>query len=165
MTNDPKDAEIARLKTEIERLGRDLNRAKYGEPDFSWAIHNAAMVELRDRAEKAEAERDAALAQVAGAYEAVAEALQKAADDWRGDCCDHEAQKIEDEIPAIRALTPADALAALSRRDAQMRAEGRKEGMREAARVVETLTGAVEGWSPQELIAVILAAAEKEDEK
>lgn len=49
-------AEIARLKTEIERLGRDLNRAKYGEPDFSWAIHNATMVALRDRAKKAEAE-------------------------------------------------------------------------------------------------------------
>lgn len=51
-------AEIERLKAENERLGRELNLAKYGEPDFSWSIHKEAMSELMARAEKAEAERD-----------------------------------------------------------------------------------------------------------
>ena len=47
--------EIDRLRAEIERLGRELNLAKYGEPDFSWSIHKKAMEDLLARAEKAEA--------------------------------------------------------------------------------------------------------------
>lgn len=47
---------FAEMQAEIERLGRELNLAKYGEPDFSWSIHKEAMTDLLDRAEKAEAE-------------------------------------------------------------------------------------------------------------
>lgn len=52
------DADLAEAHAKIERLGRELNIAKYGEPDFSWSIHKEAMSELLARAEKAEAERD-----------------------------------------------------------------------------------------------------------
>ena len=48
--------EIDRLRSEINRMGRDLNLAKYGEPNFSWSIHKKAMADLLARAEKAEAE-------------------------------------------------------------------------------------------------------------
>jgi hypothetical protein len=46
-----RDAALARA----EELGRELNRVKYGEPDFAWSSHLAAMNELRARAERAEA--------------------------------------------------------------------------------------------------------------
>ena len=42
-------------QAEIERMGRELNLAKYGEPNFSWSIHKKAMEDLLARAEKAEA--------------------------------------------------------------------------------------------------------------
>jgi hypothetical protein len=45
-----RDAALARA----EELGRELNRVKYGEPDFAWSSHLAAMNELRARAERAE---------------------------------------------------------------------------------------------------------------
>lgn len=61
MTIDPKDDEIARLTAEL-RVYMDAAEA-----------HAVETMRQRDRAEKAEAERDAALAQVAGAYEAAAE--------------------------------------------------------------------------------------------
>ena len=48
--------EIDRLRSEINRMGRELNLAKYGEPNFSWSIHKKAMADLLARAEKAEAE-------------------------------------------------------------------------------------------------------------
>lgn len=38
-----------------EKLGRELNRARYGDPDFSWTIHQDAMADLTARAEAAEA--------------------------------------------------------------------------------------------------------------
>lgn len=194
MTTDPKDAEIARLHKlwddhdaawservavltdVIARLTADLDwlkRSIFGSADYHPSLTIGCFAEMAqtteaarkgglDRAEKAEAERDAALAQVAMAYDTASQVEGYRYNNW-GDKLPTKLSYSQQE--AIRALTPADALAALSRRDAQMRAEGRKEGMREAARVVETLTGAVEGWSPQELIAVILAAAEKEAEK
>ena len=40
----------------MEALGRDLNRALYGEPHFGWEMHKDAMSDLRARAEAAEAE-------------------------------------------------------------------------------------------------------------
>lgn len=59
-----KDEEILDLRTRVEaaeaekaRLGRQLNAARYGQPDFSWALHKEAMLELQ-------ADRDAALARV-----------------------------------------------------------------------------------------------------
>lgn len=51
-------AENERLKAKNEQLGRDLNQAKYGDPDFAWSTHKAAMAELMDHIEKAETESD-----------------------------------------------------------------------------------------------------------
>ncbi len=87
-------AEIERLTT---RLKEEM--ALYAETDGK---RRAA----EDRAEKAEAERDAALAQVAALREVV---------------------KFHERLT----VDPST----LSRRDAQMRAEGRKEGLRLAAKI------------------------------
>jgi hypothetical protein len=38
---------IATLRAEVERLGKKLNVARYGEPDFAWSIYEAQMVDLR----------------------------------------------------------------------------------------------------------------------
>lgn len=70
----------------------------------------------------------------------------------------------------FRALTPTDALAARDRRDAQLRAEGRKEGLREAAGITLShrerwrCAGGFEGYATgAKLIRdAILAAADKE---
>lgn len=35
-----------------ERLGRDLNMAKYGKPDFAWSIHLGVMADLRAENER-----------------------------------------------------------------------------------------------------------------
>ena len=43
---------IEQLTAERDRLGRELNVAKYGQPDFAWSVHLAAMAEVqaeRDR--------------------------------------------------------------------------------------------------------------------
>jgi len=122
MTIDPKDAEIARLTAALA--------------ESEAAAEGALMILVQTQAE-----RDAALAQVAGAYEAAAQITEndKTLHEW-------------EHTAAIRALTPAHALAALSRRDAQMRAEG----MRKAAGMV-TL-----GDTVTRTQARILAAAEKE---
>jgi hypothetical protein len=34
-------------RAEIARLGREVNMARYGQPDFSWSIHKEAMAELQ----------------------------------------------------------------------------------------------------------------------
>lgn len=62
MTTDPKDAEIARLTAEL-RVYMDAAEA-----------HAVETMRQRDRAEKAEAERDAALAQVARLHHLITEA-------------------------------------------------------------------------------------------
>jgi chromosome segregation ATPase len=38
---------VAETDVEIERLGKKLNVARYGEPDFAWSIYEAQMVDLR----------------------------------------------------------------------------------------------------------------------
>lgn len=122
-------AETEQLKAEIARLGRELNLAKYGEPDFSWSIHKEAMADLLDRAEKAEAERDEALAQAAMAFEVAAKL--PTTPEWRWRFEPH--WSASDMATEIRALTPADAKAALE-------AYGRekvREGMNRAADVAE----------------------------
>lgn len=114
--------EIDRLRAEIERL----------KTDRETAIHNAR--HYTSLCDKAEAERDEARAQVAAAYEAAAKYLQSAADDWRSTYNELPAKKIEDEIPGVLELTPADAKSALE-------AYGRKkvrEGMRMAADLFPT---------------------------
>lgn len=50
------ETEVATLRAKVEALGRDLNRALYGEPHFGWEMHKDAMSDLRARAEAAEAE-------------------------------------------------------------------------------------------------------------
>ncbi len=45
-------AERDAAKAKVEQLGCELNVAKYGQPNFAWSVHVAAMAELqaeRDR--------------------------------------------------------------------------------------------------------------------
>lgn len=51
-------AEIERLHAKVSELGRAVNLAKYGEPDFAWSVHKAAMDDLR--AQLATARREGA---------------------------------------------------------------------------------------------------------
>lgn len=107
------EADLAAARAEIERLTKERD-AQYEEN-----VNRIAMQA------KAEAERDEALALLADAYGAgtggsvieahladaerdmrqrAADYLQSAADDWRSDGHEHEAKKIEDEIPGVLAL-------------------------------------------------------------
>jgi len=94
---------------------------------------------------------------IAGAYEAAADVVSKLRDTMNlaspGDWGCEDSNLLQHIGTTIRALTPANALAALSRRDAQMRAEG----MRKAAGIVKRAEG-----PRHRVIAAILAAAEKE---
>ena len=163
MTTDPRDAEIARYDSDL--MASRMVKDQWGGGWVRYSDHAAEIARLtaaneqlqyiasanQTRAEKAEAERDAALAQVAGAYEAAALLIEQ-----RQGSIPHR-QEIAAEI---RALTPADALAALSRRDAQMRAEGRKEGLREAAEWIESVPQSLP--NRQEYTSHLGALAEKE---
>lgn len=40
--------EVEALQAKLEKAGRDLNVAKYGQPNFAWQVHLAAMEDLRD---------------------------------------------------------------------------------------------------------------------
>lgn len=154
---DPKDAEIARLNREIEllRVHRDI---VWETPVGYW----------QDRAEKAEAERDAALAQVAGDgyrlqkqhwfvetgwvdsggqgyWTQTKESIEVATEDDARALTDQWLAEGKLEYMSWGEIRPtfsyglfrirsewrdvstADAIAARDRRDAQMRAEGRKE--------------------------------------
>lgn len=44
---------IEALVKERDDLGRKLNTARYGQPDFAWSIHEAAMSDLRAKLAKA----------------------------------------------------------------------------------------------------------------
>lgn len=44
---------IERLVKERDDLGRKLNTARYGQPDFAWSIHEEAMADLRAKLAKA----------------------------------------------------------------------------------------------------------------
>lgn len=52
-------ARITDLEAKLQRIGRELNLAKYGEPDFAWEIHKNAVAELEARLAAAEAGEDA----------------------------------------------------------------------------------------------------------
>ena len=39
-------AEIERLRGDLAKAGRDLNMARYGQPDFAWSIHKQAMADI-----------------------------------------------------------------------------------------------------------------------
>lgn len=49
---------IEELERERDDLGRKLNTARYGQPDFAWSIHEEAMADLRAKLAKAVEERD-----------------------------------------------------------------------------------------------------------
>jgi hypothetical protein len=44
---------IEELVKERDDLGRKLNAARYGQPDFAWSIHEEAMADLRAKLTKA----------------------------------------------------------------------------------------------------------------
>ena len=44
---------IEELVTERDELGRKLNTARYGQPDFAWSIHEEAMADLQAKLAKA----------------------------------------------------------------------------------------------------------------
>lgn len=48
-------ARLDAVEKDRDAIGRDLNRAKYGEPDFAWSTHLAVLDETIARAERAEA--------------------------------------------------------------------------------------------------------------
>ena len=93
--------EIDRLRADIERMTKERDEAL------------AAEAEYRRKNHKLTDERDEARTQVAAAYKVAAKYLQSAADDWRSTNNELPAKKIEDEIPGVLGLTPADAKAAL----------------------------------------------------
>ena len=168
---DPKDAEIARYDLDLmeSRMVKDQwggEWVRYSDHAAEIARLTAALAESEAAAEGAlmilvqtQAERDAALEQVAGAYEAAADVVSKLRDTMNlaspGDWGCEDSNLLRHIETTIRALTPANALAALSRRDAQMRAEG----MRMAACIEQTPEFG-DDWLG--MSCAILAAAEKE---
>ena len=113
MTTDPRDAGIARLVAELA--------------ESEAAVEGALMILVQTQAE-----RDAALAQVAGQKAVLSEILEWSHrqfglyPDWH------------DRLRKVLGQFDGDAgLSERDRRDAQMRAEGRKEGLREAADAVQ----------------------------
>lgn len=48
-------AQLAEAKANKEKLGRELNLARYGQPDFSWQVHKEALATANARADRAEA--------------------------------------------------------------------------------------------------------------
>jgi hypothetical protein len=55
LANDLAKAEalIEELVKERDELGRKLNMARYGQPDFAWSIHEQEMAVLRSKLAKA----------------------------------------------------------------------------------------------------------------
>lgn len=47
------EAKLAKAEEERDELGRKLNTARYGQPDFAWAIHEQEMADLRAKLDKA----------------------------------------------------------------------------------------------------------------
>jgi hypothetical protein len=122
-------SDLAAARAEIERLTEELEHMTAVKD-----IHQRKRHDYFERAEKAEAERDEARAQVAMAYEVAAKVAIEEANDWNphdpaGICgfkCGHAI------VRKIRALTPAHAKAALE-------AYGRekvREGMKRAAEII-----------------------------
>ena len=57
---------IEELVKERDDLGRKLNTARYGQPDFAWSIHEEEMADLRAKLTKAVEERKAMAMRDAG---------------------------------------------------------------------------------------------------
>ena len=54
-------AREADLRAKIKQLGREVNISRYGQPDFAWSIHTAAMDDLRAEVERLRGLLDEAL--------------------------------------------------------------------------------------------------------
>lgn len=153
---------LAQTQAERDKAQTDLGRIIMSLPTGKGERAAGAVEGVKMMRARLEAERDAALAQVAGAYEAAA--ILPTTPEWRWRFEPH--WSAADMATAIRALTPTDALAA---RDAQMRADGRKEGLREAAGIADQHNDAgysaySDGWHhcSRSIASAILAAAERE---
>lgn len=48
-------AQLAEARAENEKRGREVNVARYGQPDFAWSIHKEALADEAARADRAEA--------------------------------------------------------------------------------------------------------------
>lgn len=165
-------SESEKLRAEIERLTKALTEAANQISDLATRLGRAegrlvaselvGVVEgWKARAEKAEAERDEARAQVAAAFEAAARRTDSGDVEYPSGVIDMEGEELRE---ILRALTPADAQAALE-------AYGRekvREGMQRAADIARTPDEDDDQLDRQCRIIVaaqILAAMEKEGEK
>ncbi|AEI70935.1 hypothetical protein [EBPR podovirus 2] len=139
------EARLAAAETEIIRLEQEALRLREELLEQRGAKAEAAAM-MRE----AEAERDAALAQVAmTVFCADCENTTTRTDDDRCSVCG-----------SGRIMVGKAPSAALSRRDAQMRAEGRKDGLREAAEWIESVPQSLP--NRQEYASHLRALAEKE---
>lgn len=68
----PVAAREAALRAEVKRLGREVNIARYGEPDFAWAVHMDAMSDMENKVARLEDERDRLRAQLHAALDQAA---------------------------------------------------------------------------------------------
>lgn len=137
------ETKLGEVTEERDELGRDLNRAKYGEPDFAWSTHLAVLYETIARAERAEQrlaevekERDQ-LAQInrnlceshntllvdGSSWQARAERAEAALATARRDALEEAANRIDRKIKAIQPE--------MTRR-AQRLAEGKRPGFQYA---------------------------------
>lgn len=118
------ETDLDAARAEIERLTAERNEA-------------AMLLSLHmKRAEKAEAKRDEARAQVAAAYGSAADALQNVADNW--DCghnesrlcdCARDVEQWGFAADEARSMTPADAQAALEAYGREKVREGMKRAV------------------------------------
>jgi len=72
-------AQLAEARADRDKVGRALNVAKYGQPDFAWEIHKMALQEAVIQRDHAKAERDAAQAALAAQIEADAKSCDRIA--------------------------------------------------------------------------------------
>jgi len=123
-------AEIARLREEVGRLGRDNNALKYGPEHFGGRMHQQVIDDLRaDLDDARTALADAQAVGFAAGVEAAANSVKRHSDIARGEmsaCYGQQAANslgawsavvshLDIEHDAIRALTPPDLTAAAAR--------------------------------------------------
>lgn len=97
-------AQLAEAKADKERLGRELNLARYGQPDFSWQVHKEAMAAANARADRAEAALAAQIEADARIVEALyRNALGESDADLESPWKSHKASAFGIAVGAIRA--------------------------------------------------------------
>lgn len=96
-------AQLAEAKAEKEKLGRELNLSRYGQPDFSWQVHKEALAEANARADRADAERAAQIEVDAGLIDALYRMALKDSDaDLSSPWKSHKASAYGTALQAIR---------------------------------------------------------------